>query len=429
MSDRYNNSEKLLERALKSIPLGSQTFSKSLTQYPVGVSPLFIERAKGSQCWDVDGNVYLDFVSALCCVSLGYGDPDVDNAIRDQLANGISFSLPHRLEAEVAERIIDMVPCAEKVRFAKNGTDATSAAVRLARAYTGREHIAVCGYHGWQDWYISVTTKNLGIPEATRQLTHTFNYNNLASLKKLFEQLSDGVAAVIMEPMNTTEPHEGFLEGVKELCQQNGTLLIFDETITGFRFAKGGAQELFGVTPDLATFGKALANGMPLSALVGRADVMDVMEDVFLSGTFGGETLSLAASKAVLDKLQNEPVIDTLYQTGSSIQQGVSNLVTKHRCENFVSITGRACWSFLNLNESNGVSPLELKTLFLQEVFKRGILTLGTHNVTYSHSKHDIENLLSAYDEIFPILKDACDSGDIQQYLKCAPLKPLFRVR
>jgi glutamate-1-semialdehyde 2,1-aminomutase len=429
MSDRYNNSEKLLERALKSIPLGSQTFSKSLTQYPVGVSPLFIERAKGSQCWDVDGNAYLDFVSALCCVSLGYGDPDVDSAIKDQLANGISFSLPHRLEAEVAERIIDMVPCAEKVRFSKNGTDATSAAVRLARAYTSREHIAVCGYHGWQDWYISVTTKNLGIPEATRQLTHTFNYNDLTSLKKLFEQLPDGIAAVIMEPMNTTEPHEGFLEGVKKLCQQNGTLLIFDETITGFRFAKGGAQEYFGVTPDLATFGKALANGMPLSALTGRADVMDVMEDVFLSGTFGGETLSLAASKAVLDKLQNEPVIETLYQTGFSIQKGVSLLIAKHKCENFISISGKPCWSFLILGEINGVSQWELKTLFLQEMFKRGILTLGAHNVTYSHSKDDVECLLSAYDEVFPLLKAACDSGDAKAYLKSAPLKPLFKVR
>ncbi|EEA93402.1 aminotransferase class III-fold pyridoxal phosphate-dependent enzyme [Pseudovibrio sp. JE062] len=429
MSDRYHNSEQLLERALKSIPLGSQTFSKSITQYPKGVSPFFIERAKGSQCWDIDGNAYLDFVSALCCVSLGYGDPEVDQAIRDQLDNGISFSLPHRLECEVAERIIDMVPCAEKVRFAKNGTDATSGAVRLARAFTGRVHIAVCGYHGWQDWYISTTTKNLGIPESTRKLTHTFDYNDLASLQALFDQQPKGIAAVVMEPMNVAEPAEGFLEGVKSLCERNGALLIFDETITGFRFAKGGAQEHFGVTPDLATFGKALANGMPLSAVTGRSDVMNMMEHVFLSGTFGGETLSLAASKAVLDKLQREPVIETLYQTGASIQKGIVELARKYECENLISTSGKPCWSFLNLTSYNGVSPWELKTLFLQEVFKRGVLTLGAHNVTYAHSSQDIEKLLSVYDEVFPILKDACDRGNANEFLLCAPLKPLFKVR
>lgn len=429
MSHRYENSERLLERALKTIPLGSQTFSKSLTQYPKGVSPFFVERAKGARCWDVDGNAYLDFVSALCCVSLGYGDADVDQAIKDQLERGISFSLSHRLEAEVAERIVDMVPCAEMVRFAKNGTDATSAAVRLARSFTGRDHIAVCGYHGWQDWYISVTTKNRGVPETIRQLTHTFIYNDISSLQALFDEFPGGIAAVIMEPMNVTEPEDGFLETVRELATKEGAVLVFDETITGFRFANGGAQELFRVTPDLATFGKALANGMPLSAITGRADIMKEMENVFLSGTFGGETLSLAASKAVLDKLNREPVVETIYKTGAAIQNGVEDLILKHGCDDFLSISGKPCWTFLNIGNLGATSLWDIKTLFLQEVFKRGVLTLGAHNVSYAHTQSDVGVLLEVYDDVFPLLKKAGELTNISEYLECEPLKPLFKVR
>ena len=278
----------MLARARRTIPLGTQTFSKSYTQYPHGVSPYFIARGKGSHVWDIDGNEYVDFVNALCSVTLGYGDTDVDSAVRTQLDDGVIFSLPHPIETEVAEAIVEMVPCAEAVRFGKNGSDATSGAIRLARAYTKRDRVAVCGYHGWQDWYIGSTARSAGVPDAVKQLTHSFAYNDLESLNRLLDAHPNDFAAVILEPMNVTYPKPGFLESVRELTEQRGIILIFDETITGFRFANGGAQELFGVTPDLATFGKGLANGYPLSAIAGRSDIMKLMEEIFFSFTFGG---------------------------------------------------------------------------------------------------------------------------------------------
>jgi glutamate-1-semialdehyde 2,1-aminomutase len=274
MSQRYARSEELLERALRTIPLGSQTFSKSKTQYPHGVSPYFVTRGKGGHVWDADGNEYVDFISSLAAVTLGHGDPDVQAAVAAQLEDGVIFSLPHPLEMEVAERLVAMVPCAEKVRFGKNGSDATSGAVRIARAFTGRDHVAVCGYHGWQDWYIGATARNRGVPKAVRELTHTFPFNDLLALEALLASHPAGFAAVMMEPMNVSDPAPGYLQAVKELAHRHGALLIFDETITGFRFANGGAQALFGVTPDLATFGKGIANGYPLAAVAGRADVM-----------------------------------------------------------------------------------------------------------------------------------------------------------
>ena len=213
----FEQSARQLERAERVIPLGSQTFSKSRTQYPLGVSPLFLTRGKGSRVWDVDGNDYIDFVNSLLSITLGYGDPDVDAAVRAQLDEGVILSLPHPLETEVAERIVELVPCAEMVRFGKNGSDATSGAIRIARAFTGRDRVAVCGYHGWQDWYIGSTARSLGVPQATRDLTHGFAYNDLASLERLLAEHKGEFAAIILEPMNLEWPKEGFLEGVRDL--------------------------------------------------------------------------------------------------------------------------------------------------------------------------------------------------------------------
>ena len=259
MSLRYRHSEELLEQALRVIPLGSQTFSKSMTALPFGVSPYFVDRAKGSRLWDVDGNEYIDFVNGLACVTLGYCDPDVDAAVRKQMESGVTFSLPHRLEIDVAEMLVTMVPCAEKVRFAKNGTDVTSGAIRVARAYTGRERVAVCGYHGWQDWYIGSTSRDLGVPTCVKALTHPFLYNDIASLTRVLDEHRNEFAAVILEPMSAEFPRDGFLEQVRDSTHRHGAVLVFDETITGFRYGPGGAQQEFGIIPDLATFGKGIA--------------------------------------------------------------------------------------------------------------------------------------------------------------------------
>ncbi len=429
MSKRYKQSEELHHRALKVIPLGTQTFSKSKTQYPFGISPYFIKNGMGSHVWDVDGNEYIDFVNGLSSITLGYNDSDVTAAVEEQLQNGVIFSLPHPVEVEAAEMIIDMVPCAEMVRFGKNGSDATAGAIRLARAHTKRDRVAVCGYHGWQDWYIGSTARNLGVPEATSNLTHTFWYNDIESLQKLFATYPNQIAAVIMEPMTSIEPIDGFLNEVKELARKNGALFIFDETITGFRFANGGAQEYFGVVPDLATFGKGLANGYPVSAVAGKEEFMHLMEEIFFSFTFGGEALSLAAAVATMTKLQKQPVIDTIFKQGQKVVKGIKEVINKHEMNQMLSVSGHPAWTFLQFQDYGDYSYWEIKTLFLQEVFARGLLTLGTHNISYAHSDIDINRLLLVYDEVFLILKKAVVEGQMDKYLRCKPLEPLFKIR
>ena len=429
MSDRYASSEEMLERALRTIPLGTQTFSKSKTQYPLGVSPYFVTRGQGSHIWDVDGNEYTDFIMSLCAVTLGYSDPDVDAAVRAQLDDGIIFSLPHPLEVEVAEAVVDMVPCAEMVRFGKNGSDATSGAVRVARAFTGRDHIAACGYHGWQDWYIGATARNLGVPQATRDLTHLFTYNDIDSLAAIFREHPGEVACVIMEPMNVVEPRPGFLEEVAELTRREGAVFVFDETITGFRYANGGAQEYFGVTPDLATFGKGMANGYPVSAVAGRADIMRLMEEVFFSFTFGGEALSLAAAIATMDKLRAEPITDRLAVQGAKVMAGLSALIDRHACGAFLGVSGHPAWSFLTIADAGGCSGYELKTLLEQEFFAAGVLAYGTHNMCAAHGDVEIATLLAAYDAVLPKMAAAVSGGSAGEFLRCEPLVPLFKIR
>jgi glutamate-1-semialdehyde 2,1-aminomutase len=429
MSERYKNSEAMLARALTHIPLGSQTFSKSRTQYPFGVSPYFIQKGSGSRVWDVDGNEYLDFVSGLASITLGYSDPDVDAAVKAQLEEGVIFSLAHPIEVQVAEKICEMVPCAEMVRFGKNGSDATAGAVRVARAFTGRDRVAVCGYHGWQDWYIGATARNLGVPQAVRDLTHNFPFNDLDALSSLLHSRMGEFAAVILEPMNVSEPNPGYLQAVKDLAHKHGAVLIFDETITGFRFANGGAQELFGVTPDLATFGKGLANGYPLSAVAGRADIMALMEEIFFSFTFGGETLSLAASLATMNKLQNRPVVETLNRQGTKVIKALGDLIKATQADSFLSVSGHPSWSFLLLKDTPKVTSWELKSLYMQEMLARGILSLGSHNINYAHTDDDVLKLTQAYSEVVPMLVRALDPEYLRKQLRCEPLQPLFKVR
>ena len=311
----------------------------------------------------------------------------------------------------------------------KNGSDATSAAVRLSRAYTNRDHIIVCGYHGWQDWYIGSTARDLGVPESVKNLTHVFTYNDLDSLKEWFHKYPSDIAAVIMEPMSVEWPNQGFLESVKEISHQYGAILIFDETISGFRFSIGGAQELFGVTPDLATFGKGLANGMPLSTVLGRRDIMLKMEDIFFSGTFGGETLSLAAAKVVLKKIKNDNIIERLAEIGQLIIDGVDDLIVQSKVDDFIQINGHPSWSHLIIKDTKNYTSWEIKTLLFQEMFKRGVLSIGSHNISYSHSEEDVSSLLNAYKEVFYIIYLAVHKGKMSKLLEVEPLRPLFKVR
>lgn len=418
-----------LVRAERTIPLGSQTFSKSKTQYPVGISPLYATRAKGAEIWDLDGNKYIDLVSALASVTLGYGDKRFERAVSKQLKLGVSMSLPGILEAEVAELIVEMVPSAEMVRFGKNGSDATSAAIRLARAYTGRDHIVVCGYHGWQDWYIGSTTRNKGIPHSVSDLTHKFEYNNIESLMSILSEFEGKIAGVIMEPMNVVYPEQGFLELVQQLTHKAGALLIFDETITGFRYAQGGAQELFGITPDLSTFGKGMANGFPLSAVVGRRDVMMEMEEIFFSGTFGGELLSLAAAKCVLERHLTDAICETLADTGEKLTDQLEATINQFYLDKTLSFSGHPSWKFLNWQATDIYTADEIKTYFMQKAFQNGLIVLSTHNITTAFNSRVIKNTTKKYTKVLSELSYAIQNRRLREELKVLPLKPLFKVR
>lgn len=425
---RYQESTSFLELAEELIPLGAQTFSKSRTHYPVGYAPLFAAKGRKSHLTDIDGNKYIDLVAALASVSLGYSNRKIDKAVRKQLAKGVSLSLSGRLELEVAEKICNLVKSAEMVRFAKNGSDVTSAAVRVARAHTSRSQVISIGYHGWHDWYIGTTSRNKGVPREVSRLTHSIPYNNLNILRDIFLEQHGKIAAVIMEPMSSVWPQTGYLEAVRELCTQNGTLLIFDEVITGFRFSPGGAQEFFGVYPDLTAFGKGLANGFPLSALTGTRKVMKELEEVFFSGTFGGELLSLAAANSVLDLVKNGEVTQKLNSIGEVLSNRITDLINDLGI-NFLELSGHNSWKFLIWKNLEDGQMDMVKTYFLQEMMKEGILVLNTHTITTTLNDKDIHKIEKAYKNTLSKISKHLNDGTLPQDLRAQVIKPLFTVR
>jgi glutamate-1-semialdehyde 2,1-aminomutase/spore coat polysaccharide biosynthesis protein SpsF len=423
-----NRSRQLQQQAMGLIPSGTQTFSKSSTQFVQGVAPTFLERGEGSHVWDVDGNQYIDYILGLGPVILGHNYPAVTDAAMRQMQHGVSFSLPHPLEVELAELLVETIPWAEMVRFGKNGSDATSGAVRVARAYTGRDVIAFCGYHGWQDWYAGATTRNLGVPDAVARLTKPFIYNHIASLERVFSEHPGQVAAVIMEPFGTVLPHECFLSQVRELAHREGALLIFDEIITGFRLAMGGAQEYFGVKPDLACFGKAMGNGYPISAVVGQRDIMKLFDQVFFSFTFGGEAMSLAAAKATIEEIRERKVIAHLWLQGQKLQDGFNVLAQRFGLGEQVRCVGLPPRTVIRFEDEHKEGSMLLKSLFQQEVIKRGVLSAGYHNLCFSHSDQDVDYTLRVYRSALEVIATALDSGSPGRYLEGEPVQPVFRA-
>jgi glutamate-1-semialdehyde 2,1-aminomutase len=418
-----------LSRALETVPLGSQTFSKSYLGWVIGVSPLYAESGKGAWLKDIDGNTYVDYVMGLLPVVLGYADPDVDAAVIEQLGRGTTMSLATALEAEVSEKLVSLIPCAEMVRFGKNGADATTAAIRLARAHTGRDVVMVAGYHGWHDWYIGTTEKSLGVPEAVKKLTMTFPYNDADALERLLKEHGDRTAAIILEPTGKTTPLPGFLERIRELASRYGVVLIFDEIITGFRVSLGGAQEHFKVTPDLACFGKAMANGMPISAVVGRRDIMQLMEKVFVSTTFGGETLSLAASLATIDKLERERAVPRMWELGETLKGDFNAAFERNGFGDILKFVGEGWWPRLDIAKP----PVE-KSLFsslLRQSFNRaGLLIASSLNLSLAHDMADVKSRsIAAADEALRELRAALDRPDPNSALLGQVARSDFAVR
>ena len=423
---KNQNSKKLLKKAKNLIPALSQTFSKAPYSYVEGEYPNYLESGSGSHVIDVDGNEYIDYVLALGPIILGYRYRAVDNAIKKQLQNGISFSIPHRLEVEVSEQISKMIPSAEMVKFTKTGSDAGTAAIRAARAITKKDKILYCGSGGvWHDWFTTLTSRNEGIPKFNRNLISKFDYNNLEDLKIKFEKGKDKIAAVYMEPMVFEHPKKNFLNDVKKLAHKNNSILIFDEVVTGFRYSKGGAQGYLNVEGDISVWGKGIANGMPLGAITGKSQFMEKFNDIFYSTSYGGETLSLAAGSAVLKEIDTKPVIEYLWKIGKDFTDSFNQISSELSVD--IKIEGLPVRSVINCRDDSGKISLLIKSLFYQETVRRGILFgPGAILVSYSHTSKDIKKTLSICEKSMKIVKKAIENDSVQKQLKGKIMKSVM---
>ncbi len=421
-------SNALLKRAMEVTPLGAQTFSKSYRYFCRGISPSFIERGEGCYLWDVDGNKYLDFVCSLGPIIIGYNDPRVNEAISAQLKKGIIFSQPSPISVELAEKLVEVVPCAEMIRFVKNGSDATSAAIRLARAFTGKVMVLASGYHGMQDWYIGATANNKGVPRTISSLTKMFTYNDLANLENLLKQYSDNIACVILEPIQGDGPLEGYLESVKELTEKHGAILVFDEVVSGFRYALGGASELYQVVPDLVALGKGMANGMPISAVAGRRELLKQIESgVFISTTFGGEALSMTAALETIKILQEPGAYDHFWGLGNTMLKGLRKVIQAYDLQDIVLVSGLAPHCGVLFEGRGELDYLDIGSLFQQEMIDSGILTVGINNLNLSHREAHIDDYLEAVERACSLIRLALDKNSTEGLLRGGRVDPIFR--
>ncbi|MDD5148081.1 MAG: aminotransferase class III-fold pyridoxal phosphate-dependent enzyme, partial [Candidatus ainarchaeum sp.] len=424
----FKKSLELLEKAKKLIPSASQTYSKSYNYYCEGVAPVFLDRGLGSHVWDLDGNEFIDFVCALGAVTIGYNNRRINDAIKAQLDRGMTFSLPTKLEVDLAEKLSEIIPCAEMSRFVKNGSDATSAAVRLARAHTGREMIARCGYHGFQDWYIGSTENSLGVPKAVQALTTTFNYNDIGSLEKAFEKNRNKIAAVIMEPCQGNGPEKGFLEKVKKITHENCAVLVFDEVVSGFRMALGGAEEYYKVTPDLASFGKGMANGASISAIAGQREILGLIDKgAFISMTFGGETVGLTAALETIKILEKPGSFRHIWAIGEALSKGLRELIEKKGLSDAAEVNGLPPHCGIVFRQKGPLSSHDLLSVYQQRVIEKGILSLGGNNFCLSHTKEEAGEFISASDIALDDVKKAIEAGGTKGILRGGKFRPVFK--
>ncbi|HQK17297.1 MAG TPA: glutamate-1-semialdehyde 2,1-aminomutase [Polyangiaceae bacterium] len=431
---RFDKSKELQRKTHRLIPGGAHTYAKGDDQYPLE-APGFIVRGKGCHVWDVDGNEFIEYGMGLRAVSLGHAHETVNAAACRQMGYGHNFVRPSPIELECAEELSNMITGAEMVKFGKNGSDATNAAVKLARAYTGRDLIAVCADHAFfsvDDWFIGSTAMNAGIPRAIRDLRVTFRYNDLASVQTLFDRFPNQIACVMLEPEKETPPADNFLQALKDLCHTHGAVFILDEMITGFRWHNGGGQAYHNVVPDLSAFGKAMGNGFSIAALAGQRDIMRLggldhdRERVFLlSLTHGAEAPNLAAALEVMRIYKREPVVATMWRQGERLRAGVTNAVKAHGLEKRFLLLGKPCCLVFGTRDGEGKPSQAFRALFLQELIKRGILA-PSFIISYAHTDADVDRTIAAVDESLGVYRRALDEG-VERYLVGPPVKPVFR--
>ncbi len=430
---KFEKSKALQPKAHARIPGGAHTYAKGDDQYPV-LAPGFIARGQGCHVWDVDGNEFIEYGMGLRAVGLGHAyKPVVEAAYRAMLL-GNNFTRPAPIELECADELAGLIESAEMVKFGKNGSDATSGAVKLSRAYTGRHLIARCDqpFFSVDDWFIGSTAMSAGIPKATQDLTLQFHYNDIASLRNLFEHHPEKIACVIMEAATAVEPLPGFLSDVQRTCKENGAVFILDEMITGFRWHLGGAQKYYGITPDLSTFGKCIGNGFSVGALVGKREIMErggiehPHERVFLlSLTHGAENHCLAAAIETMRIYKTEGVVERLYRQGERLRKGISQTIRENHVEGYFEVLGKEPNMIYATLDPEKHPSQSYRALFLQETIRRGLLAPSLV-VSYSHTDEDIDRTIEAIGEALDVYRKALEDG-AEKYLVGRPVKPVFR--
>ena len=424
----FPKSNELLKKAKEIIPSQTQTFSRASYTFVEGAFPVYAKSGQGSHFTDVDGNEYIDYLCGLGPIILGHKYKRVDDAIKEQLDNGILFSLPHKLEIDVSELICDMVPSVEMVKFSKTGSGSATGAIRGARALTKREKIAYCGTGGvWHDWYAAIISRNKGVPKFNQDLILPFDYNDFDGLEYIFEQNKDEIACVFMESTLFEKPNNDFLNKVKKLASENDSVLIFDEIVTGFRFANGGAQELFGVEPDITVLGKGIANGMPLSAIAGKTEYMKIFDDVFFSTTYAGDILSLAAAQATILEFKEKPVVKTIWENGALLMEKFNRITSENSIN--LHLEGYPVRMKVIGQDSEGNDSMLFRSLFIQELVQKGIFVHpGVEYISFSHTKEDIEKTIQALSDSISVFKKAYEENNFESYLNGQPSRPVYSI-
>ncbi|CAM8358407.1 glutamate-1-semialdehyde 2,1-aminomutase [Candidatus Methylopumilus planktonicus] len=437
--ENFANSRRYSREVHDLIPGGAHTYSKGDDQFPIN-APSAITHGKGAHVWDVDGNEFIDCSMGLSSVSIGHGYEPVAQAVADAAFQGTNFQRPALIELEAAKLFLETVQSGDMVKFAKNGSTVVTAAVKLARAFTGRNRVAICREHNFfsfDDWFIVTTPCDRGIPEKTREITTFFSYNNIESVEKLLLDHDHDIACLILEPVKFDPPENNFLHKVAEICKERGVILILDEMVSGFKWSLQGAHNFFGVKADISTWGKGIANGFSACALTGRAEIMELggirnegEDKLFLiSTTHGAETTGLAAMNATIKSFVNHNMIQSNWERGSLLKSNLEQVIVKHELQDALKWIGYPCLLVLICRNAEGNTDDAFRTLMMQEMIARGILFQGLFYTTWSHQQAELDHFVMAFDESCAIYKQAIKQGNTHQLLIGRPAKAVFRKK
>ncbi len=428
----------LYERARQLIPGVTQLISRRPTRAALGISPIYAERAKGCRVWDVDGNEYVDWMSGVGTIILGHADDAVDAAVKEQIGRGSIYSLVHESAVELAEELVRIIPSAEQVRYAKGGGEACTVAVRIARGITGRDKVLFCGYHGWHDWYLAANLgverladhllpgiEPIGVPRALDGTAIPFQYGDLDMLEELLRENEDQIACIIMEPMRTELPPEGYLQGVRELASRHGVVLIFDEVSCGFRVALGGVQEYVGVTPDMSVFAKAISNGYPMAAVVGSREVMEPASRMFISSAYWDDNVGVVAALATLHELEKRNAVAHFERTGAAFKERIDNAALDAGLG--AACVGVSAHPGIRFDLDGEALTKKVETLFIQENAKRGVILSTGFFFNCAHDAEALDITERAVRESFAVIKSGLDNNRLDDLIECDLQEDLFR--